>query len=70
MSRNIIHINEGAIRQELMELVSNSDEEALIALLDQEEAELTKAGCYDRTEESNVYRTGHYERNNTLCVKG
>jgi len=62
MSDKIIHLNEGAIKQELKELVRQSVEETLNNLLDQEAAELTNAGRYERTKERKGYRSGHYER--------
>lgn len=62
MSEKIIHLNEGAIKQELKELVRQSVEETLNNLLDQEAAELTNAGRYERTKERKGYRSGHYER--------
>lgn len=62
MSEKIIHLNEGAIKQELKELVRQSVEETLNNLLDQEAAELTNASRYERTEERKGYRSGHYER--------
>lgn len=65
MSEKIIHLNEGAIKHELKELVRNSVEETLNELLEQEAAELTNAGRYERTEERKGYRSGHYERNLT-----
>ncbi len=65
MSDKIIQLNEGVIKQELKELVRNSVEETLNNLLDQEAAELTKAERYERTEERQGYRSGHYERNLT-----
>lgn len=65
MSEKIIHLNETAIKRELKELVRNSVEETLNELLDQEAAELTKASRYERTEEREGYRSGHYERNLT-----
>ncbi|ODA38702.1 IS256 family transposase [Desulfosporosinus sp. BG] len=65
MSEKIIHLNEGAIKQELKELVRNSVEETLNNLLEQEAAELTNASRYERTEERKGYRSGHYERNLT-----
>ena len=65
MSEKIIHLNEGAIKQELKELVRHSLEETLNNLLDQEAAELTNAGRYERTEERKGYRSGHYERSLT-----
>lgn len=65
MSDKIIQLNEGIIKQELKELVRHSVEETLNNLLDQEAAELTKAERYERTEERQGYRSGHYERNLT-----
>jgi putative transposase len=65
MSNKIIHLNEGAIKQELKELVRNSVEETINELLEQEAVELTNAGRYERTEERQGYRSGHYERNLT-----
>lgn len=65
MSDKIIHLNEGAIKLELKELVRNSVEETLNELLEQEAAELTNAGRYERTEGRQDYRSGHYERNLT-----
>lgn len=62
MSDKIIHLNEGAIKQELKELVRQSVEETLNNLLEQEAAELTNAGRYERTENRKGYRSGHYER--------
>lgn len=65
MSDKIIHLNEGAIKQELKELVRHSVEETLNNLLEQEAAELTNAGRYERTEDRKGYRSGHYERDLT-----
>lgn len=65
MSDKIIHLNEGAIKQELKELVRHSVEETLNELLEQEAAELTNAGRYERTEVRHGYRSGLYDRNLT-----
>jgi len=65
MSDKIIQLNEGVIKQELKELVRSSVEETLNNLLEQEAAELTKAERYERTQERQGYRSGHYERNLT-----
>ena len=62
MSEKIIHLNEGAIKSELKELVRSSVEETLNELLDQEAQALTNAGRYERTENRQGYRSGHYER--------
>ncbi|MDO4540896.1 MAG: IS256 family transposase [Syntrophomonadaceae bacterium] len=65
MSEKIIHLNEGAIKQELKQLVRNSVEETLNELLDKEAEELINAGRYERTQGRQGYRSGHYERNLT-----
>jgi len=65
MSDKIIHLNEGAIKLELKELVRNSMEETLNELLEQKAAELINADRYERTGERQGYRSGHYERNLT-----
>ena len=65
MSDKIIHLNEGAIKSELKDLVRHSVEETLNELLEKEAAELTNAGRYERTEGRQGYRSGHYERNLT-----
>ena len=62
MSEKIIHLNEGAIKQELKEMVRSSVEETLNGLLEAEAAELLKAGRHERTEEREGYRAGHYAR--------
>ena len=59
----IIHLNEGAIKSELKELVRNSVEETLNGLLEQEAQSLTNAAKYERNEGRQGYRSGHYERN-------
>ena len=65
MSDNIIQLNEAAIKGELKELVKNSVEETLNALLDHEADELVKADRYERTGNRQGYRSGHYDRNFT-----
>lgn len=62
MSEKIIQLNEGAIKNELKELVRSSVEETLNGLLDQEAQALTNAAKYERTEGRQGYRAGHYER--------
>ena len=59
----MIHLNEGAIKSELKDLVRNSVEETLNGLLEQEAQALTNAAKYERTEDRQGYRSGHYERN-------
>lgn len=63
MSEKIIHLNEGALKQGLKDLVRASVEETLNNLLDQEVKALTGAAKYERTEERQGYRSGHYARN-------
>ena len=65
MSKKIIQLNEGAIKDELKELVRGSVEETLNDLLEKEAAELTQAAKYERTEVRQGYRSGHYSRNLT-----
>ena len=65
MSKKIIQLNEGAIKDELKELVRGSVEETLNNLLEKEAQELTKAAKYERTEARQGYRSGHYNRDLT-----
>lgn len=63
MSGNIIQLNEDLIKNNLKNLVRDSVEETLNALLDHEADELVRAGKYERTGDRKGYRSGHYERN-------
>lgn len=65
MSDNIIQLNEQVIKTELKDLVRNSVEETLNALLDKEADELINAAKYERTSERQGHRSGHYQRNLT-----
>lgn len=65
MPKKIIQVNEGAIKDELKELVRGSVEETLNDLLEKEASELTNAAKYERTAERQGYRSGHYNRNLT-----
>ena len=65
MSDNIIQLNEAAIKGELKDLVRNSVEETLNALLDHEANELVNAERYERSRDRKGYRSGHYDRNFT-----
>ena len=49
----------------MKDLVKNSGEETLNALLDHEADELVNAGRYERSGERKGYRSGHYDRNFT-----
>lgn len=63
MSDNIIQLNQEIIHNELKDLVRNSVEETLNALLDNEAEQLVNAGKYERSKERQGYRSGHYKRN-------
>ena len=63
MFGNIIQLNEDLIKNNLKDLVRNSVEETLNALLDHEADELVRAGKYEQTGDRKGYRSGHYERN-------
>ena len=63
MSGNIIQLNADLIKNNLKDLVRDSVEETLNALLDHEADELVRAGKYERMGERKGYRSGHYERN-------
>ena len=65
MSEKIIQLNEGIIKNELKELVRNSVEETLNGLLEAEANQLTNAAKYERSEERQGYRSGHYSRSLT-----
>ena len=65
MSDNILQLNEAAIKGELKDLVKNSVEETLNALLDHEADELVNAEHYERSGDRKGYRSGHYDRNFT-----
>lgn len=65
MSGNIIQINDDFIHNELKNLVRNSVEETLNALLDSEADRLVNADRYARDEERKGYRSGHYDRSFT-----
>lgn len=65
MSEKIVQLNEEVIKVELKELVRSSVEETLNGLLEQEAQQLTNAAKYERSEERQGYRSGHYSRNLT-----
>ena len=65
MSNNIIHVNQELIQTELKELVRNSVEETLNAMLDAEADKLVNAERYARDEQRKGYRSGHYDRSFT-----
>lgn len=65
MSEKFVQLNEEVIKVELRELVRSRVEEMLNGLLEAEAASLTQATRYERSEERQGYRSGHYSRNLT-----
>ena len=62
MSEKIVTLNEEAIKGEIRELVRGSVEETLNNLLEAEADKLTQARRYERSEDRQGYRSGHYDR--------
>ncbi len=62
MSDKIVQLNEQVIKTELKELVRQSVQEVLNSLLDAEADRLTNARKYERTEDRQDTRAGHYSR--------
>lgn len=65
MSDKIVQLNEEVTKGEIRELVRESVEETLNGLLEAEAEKLTQAARYERSEERQGYRSGHYDRNLT-----
>ena len=68
MSDNIIQLNQELIHTELKDLVKNSVEETLNAMLDAEANKLVNAERYARDEQRPGYRAGHYDRSLTTTA--
>ena len=68
MSDKIVHLNEEVIKGEIRELVRGSVEETLNGLLEAEAEKLTQAARYERSEQRQGYRSGHYNRNLTTTA--
>ena len=62
MPDNIVTVDEDRIRDYIGELVRQSVEDTLNALLDEEADQIANAGRYERTDERQAYRSGHYTR--------
>lgn len=62
MSDPIVSFDEGAIRNELKELVRKTVEDTINALLEEEADALVGAERYERTADREAYRAGHYDR--------
>ena len=69
MSEKIVQLNEGVIKSELKELVRGSVEETLNELLEAEAEKLTQAARYERNEQRQGYRSGHYSRSLTTSSR-
>lgn len=65
MSDPIVTFDEGAIKNELKELVRQTVEDTINALLEEEADVLVGAERYERTAEREAYRAGHYDRSLT-----
>ena len=65
MAEKIVQLNEEVIKGQLKELVRGSVEETLNELLEAEAEKLTQAARYERNEQRQGYRSGHYSRNLT-----
>ena len=65
MSEKIVQLNEEVIKGQIKELVRGSVEETLNELLEAEAEKLTQAARYERSEQRQGYRSGHYNRNLT-----
>lgn len=68
MSDNIIQLNQDLIHTELKDLVKNSVEETLNAMLDAEADKLVQAERYARDEQRQGYRADHYDRSFTTTA--
>jgi len=62
MSDKIVSFDEQAIKMQLGEMVRQSVEETLNAVLDEEATRLLQAESYERNDEREGYRAGHYDR--------
>ena len=61
MLEKIVQLNENVIKSQLKELVRGSVEETLNELLEAEAEKLTQAAQYERNEQRQDYRSGHYK---------
>lgn len=62
MPHEIVSFDDEAIKGYVGKLVAKTVEETLNALLDEEADQLVNAGRYERTDERQAYRSGHYRR--------
>ena len=68
MSEKIVQLNEEVIKGQIKDLVRGSVEETLNELLEAEAEKLTQAARYERNEQRQGYRSGHYSRNLTTTT--
>ncbi len=68
MSETIIQLNEEVIKDQIKELVRGSVEKTLCELLEAEAEKLTQAARYERNEQRQGYRGGHYSRSLTTTT--
>lgn len=67
MSDPIVSFDERAIKSDIRELVRQTVEDTINALLDEEADLLVNAERYERTADRGAYRAGHYTRNFTTA---
>lgn len=62
MPHEIVSFDDEAIKGYVGKLVLSTVQETINALLDEEADQLVNAGRYERTDERQAYRSGHYKR--------
>ena len=62
MSKQIVSVDEDAIKTDLSELVRTTVQQVINSMLDEEANELVGAERYERTADREAYRSGHYKR--------
>ncbi|MEE6146763.1 transposase, partial [Olsenella sp. YH-ols2223] len=62
MPHEIVSFDDEAIKGYVGKLVLSTVQETINALLDEEADQLVNAGRYERTDERQAYRSGHYRR--------
>lgn len=65
MFEKIAQLNEEVIKRQIKELVRGGVEKTLNELMAAEAEKLTQAARYERNEQRQGYRSGHYSRNLT-----
>lgn len=62
MQPPILTLDEDTLKDEIRDLVRGTVEEVINGILDAQADELASAGRYERTDERQAYRSGHYSR--------